>query len=75
MDDPVNSPLHYNNGGIECIEAIKASMTRPEFCGYLKGNTLKYLWRYMYKGKPKEDLAKAQWYLARLQEEVDEFQQ
>jgi hypothetical protein len=29
----------------------------------------------MYKGKPKEDLAKAQWYLARLQEEVDEFQQ
>ena len=74
MDDPVNSPLHYNSGGIECIDAIKASMTRSEFCGYLKGNTLKYLWRYMYKGKPQEDLAKAQWYLARLQEEAREFE-
>ena len=69
-DDPVESPVHYNTGSVECIEAIKASMSDTEFEGYLKGNAMKYLWRYAYKGKPVEDLKKAQWYLARLTEEV-----
>ena len=70
-DDPVESPVHYNTGSVECIEAIKASMSDTEFKGYLKGNAMKYLWRYDYKGKPVEDLKKAQWYLARLTEEVE----
>ena len=70
-DDPVESPVHYNTGSVECIEAIKASMSDTEFKGYLKGNAMKYLWRYAYKGKPVEDLKKAQWYLARLTEEVE----
>ena len=70
-DDPVESPVHYNTGSVECIEAIKASMSDTEFKGYLKGNAMKYLWRYAYKGKPVEDLKKAQWYLARLTEEAE----
>ena len=41
--DPVMKPDHYNNGAIEAIEAIKASMPENEFRGYLKGNALKYL--------------------------------
>lgn len=69
--DPVNAPQHYNTGSVECIEAIKASMSDTEFEGYLKGNAMKYLWRYGYKGKPVEDLKKAQWYLARLTEEIE----
>lgn len=69
VGDPVGSPVHYNTGSVECIEAIKASMSDREFTGYLKGNAMKYLWRYTYKGKPVEDLNKAQWYLARLTEE------
>ena len=69
--DPVESPVHYNTGSVECIEAIKASMSDTEFKGYLKGNAMKYLWRYDYKGKPVEDLKKAQWYLARLTEEAE----
>jgi len=64
--DVVNSPEHYRQGGIEAIDAIKASMTREEFKGYLKGNAQKYLWRYRHKGKPVEDLRKARWYLDRL---------
>lgn len=67
----VNSPKHYNTGGIECIEAIKASMSPEEYKGYLKGNAFKYLWRYTYKGKPLEDLKKAQWCLNKLIESVD----
>jgi len=65
-NDEVNNPAHYNNGKVECIEAIEASMSPEEFKGYLKGNALKYLWRYRYKGKPVQDLEKAQWYLEKL---------
>lgn len=64
--DEVQKPAHYNSGKVEAIEAIEASMSQEEFKGYLKGNALKYLWRYAYKGKPIQDLDKAEWYLARL---------
>lgn len=63
--DPVNHPSHYTQNGIECIEAIEASMTAAEFKGFLKGNALKYIWRYAQKNGA-EDLKKAQWYLDRL---------
>lgn len=66
MADVVNNPSHYTNGSIECIEAIESSMTHEEFVGYLKGNCIKYLWRYRLKGKELEDLEKAQWYLNKL---------
>lgn len=65
-EDVVERPAHYNQGGVECIDAIEASMTREEFKGYLKGNVMKYLWRYREKGRPSEDIRKANWYLDRL---------
>ena len=70
--DPVEQPDHYNKGAIEAIEAIKASMPANEFNGYLKGNALKYLWRYDYKGKPIEDLRKCRWYIDRLIKELNQ---
>ena len=63
---PVERPDHYNTGAIEAIEAIRASMPSEQYFGYLKGNVMKYLWRYDYKEKPIEDLRKADWYLNRL---------
>tara|TARA_R100001460_G_scaffold52489_7_gene91327 strand:+ start:1407 stop:1676 length:270 start_codon:yes stop_codon:yes gene_type:complete len=60
-EDVVNKPKHYNQGGIECIDAIEAMLTHEEFVGYLRGNSLKYRWRFRYKNG-KEDLLKAQWY-------------
>jgi hypothetical protein len=70
--DTVNNPTHYNTGNIECIEAIEESMSSVAFKGYLKGNCMKYLWRYDYKGKPSEDLQKAGWYLQKLTAMVTE---
>jgi hypothetical protein len=70
--DPVGKPKHYNSGNIECIEAIEESMSSHAFKGYLKGNCMKYLWRYDYKGKQVEDLQKAGWYLNKLTEMVTE---
>ena len=70
-EDVVNNPDHYNTGSIECIEGIQASMSAEAFAGYLKGNCMKYLWRYDYKGKPVEDLQKAGWYLNKLTDMVE----
>lgn len=62
-NDAVEHPSHYaGNGGIECIDAIRASMSTEEFCGYCKGNVLKYAWRYAGKNGV-EDLEKAKVYL------------
>jgi len=71
-EDMVNNPEHYNRFGIECIDGIEASMSIEEFQGMLKGNAMKYLWRYKYKDKPLEDLHKAQWYLGRLVKTLEE---
>jgi hypothetical protein len=71
-EDVVNNPDHYNTGNIECIDAIEESMSSIAFKGYLKGNCMKYLWRYDYKGKQVEDLKKAGWYLQKLTEMVIE---
>ena len=60
--DVINSPKHYASGDIECIEAIRASMSQVAYKGYLKGNIQKYVWRYEQKGKL-DDLHKAEVYL------------
>jgi hypothetical protein len=64
MHNPIN-PSHYTFGGVECIEAIEASMSPEAFKGFLKGNIQKYVWRYEQKGGV-ESLKKAQWYLQHL---------
>ena len=63
--DPVEKPVHYAAGSVECIDAIEAQMTPEEFKGYLKGNVVKYLWRELKKGG-KESLKKAKCYLNKL---------
>ena len=70
--DAVNSPSHYCQGGIECIEALKAATVN------LKGieavctaNAIKYLWRWKEKNGT-EDLKKSIWYIKRLIQEVSE---
>lgn len=65
-NDAVNSPAHYTQSNIECIDAIEASMGMLEFSGFLKGQVMKYIWRYRHKGRMAEDLEKAGWYLHRL---------
>ena len=72
VPDAVNHPSHYTGAGIECIEAIKASMTPDALAGYLKGNVQKYLWRYEKKVNPVEDLKKARWYFDYLINELEQ---
>lgn len=65
--DMVNHPSHYERYDMETIEAIKGQSTPDEYRGFLKGNIMKYLARYLSKNGY-EDLEKAQWYLETLHE-------
>lgn len=71
MTDAIN-PDHYKQGGIECIEAMKASMTPEQFQGYLKGQVIKYLWRLGLKDSAVQDARKAAWYLDRMISELSD---
>lgn len=59
-DSAVDHPKHYNVGQIEVIDAIEALEL-----GFHLGNAVKYLARAPHKGREKEDLEKACWYLQR----------
>lgn len=64
--DMVNSPPHYNQGDIECIDAIEAALGPEGFKSYCRGNAIKYLWRAELKHHDnKDDWAKAAWYINR----------
>lgn len=60
--DNVNHPQHYNKGGIECFDVIKAFYGKEAFEGFCAGNMLKYAMRYKHKGQALEDLKKIRFY-------------
>lgn len=60
MSDSVVSPSHYNQGAVECIDAIWETGNGR---GYCIGNAVKYLWRAGLKGEELEDVEKASFYL------------
>jgi hypothetical protein len=71
--DPVNKPYHYNHtDGIECIDYIKQVLGLDGFIAYCKGNAMKYNHRAGYKGNPVEDSHKAQWYINKMVQAMEE---
>lgn len=71
----VNHPEHYNKGlklngkPIEAIKIIDMFANMEGLTGeesFQLGTAIKYLTRFPYKGKRKEDLEKARWYLDKL---------
>ena len=73
--DMVNRPKHYTQGGIECIDALKAATVgKRGIEAVCVANVIKYLWRYEEKNGI-EDVRKAKWYIERLLKELKESQQ
>jgi hypothetical protein len=72
MADMINHPPHYTVGGIETIDYMKAKSTTEEFRGHLRLTALKYLSRMGHKDDSLKDLKKAQWYLNRLIQEIED---
>ena len=58
--DPVNRPSHYNSSDLQPIDAIE-----KWGLGFCLGNSVKYIARSGKKENHLEDLKKAQWYLER----------
>ena len=70
--DMVNHPVHYTQGGIECIDALKAAtVSKTGIEAVCTANAIKYLWRYEEKNGI-EDVKKARWYIDRLIRELEE---
>ncbi len=70
MIDNVNHPSHYCQGGIECIDALKAATVgKTGIEAVCVANVIKYLFRYENKNGL-EDVKKAQWYINRLIQEL-----
>jgi len=67
MSDNVNHPTHYTTGTIEVIDFIE-----DQKLPYHLGNAIKYISRCQHKGKLKEDLKKAVWYIDRYIELCDD---
>ena len=73
--DMVNHPKHYTQGGIECIDALKAATVgKRGIEAVCVANVIKYLWRYEEKNGI-EDVRKAKFYIERLLKELEESQQ
>ena len=63
--DPVNSPPHYNQGQIECVDAMRSAFGDAEVAIWAKIAAFKYLWRAGDKGPTKVDLEKCAWHTAK----------
>lgn len=69
--DMINHPTHYCQGGIECIDAIKAAtVNKRGIEAVCVANIIKYLFRYETKNGL-EDVRKAAWYVNRLIKELE----
>ena len=67
VEDTINHPSHYTFGKIEVIDVLE-----DWELGFHLGNAVKYIARAGKKNPEKtvEDLKKAQWYLARKIQEI-----
>ena len=69
--ETVEHPQHYNQGSIECIDAMIAAFGTAEVISFCKLNAFKYIWRakenLILNAEDKlntlEDLNKASWYI------------
>ncbi len=71
MRDMVTTPNNNPVAKVDSLDPNNAALG-PGYKYYLQGAIIKYIWRYEHKGNPAEDLAKAQFYLTRLQYEIGE---
>lgn len=71
--DMVNSPAHYNQSSIECIDEMILVFGKQVTADFCLGNVWKYRNRAPYKGNPIEDAKKADWYMMKYKELKDEM--
>eukprot|EP01047_Picozoa_sp_COSAG01_P014255 COSAG01_NODE_691_length_14217_cov_7.862658_1_plen_72_part_10 len=61
--DKIQSPPHYRQGNIECIDAMIAAFGKDRVQEYCRLNAFKYLWRMYDKDSVDMNTRKAIWFL------------
>ena len=69
--EAVDHPSHYNQGGIECWDAMEAAYGKEAVKAFCKLNAFKYVWRADNKNGM-EDINKAINYLNKYKELVEQ---
>lgn len=60
-EEIVHAPAHYQ-GEIECVDAMRAMMTREEFDAVCRAQVMRYVWRRGKKDDPLIEGGKAKWW-------------
>lgn len=56
-------PAHYNQGNIECIDAMISAFGAYSTAEFCKINAMKYIWRLGHKDDEAQEIGKIKWYL------------
>lgn len=64
--DTITKVDRYNQGPIECIDALESMLGRRDFIGWLRGTIVKYQWRLGHKAAALNEAEKADYYSRRL---------
>lgn len=70
--DMIHSPKHYNQGSIECIDAMISAFGNDAVRDFCKINAFKYIWRLGHKDEEAQEIGKIKWYLDKYLELSDD---
>ena len=70
--DEINKPNHYTQGTVECLDALDSMLEESSRIDFYRSQIVKYMWRLRDKGDPLKDAKKAQFYLGRLIEKLEQ---
>ena len=68
----ITKPKHYTEGKDECLDAIDSMLEESSRIDFYRSQIVKYMWRLRDKGSPLKDAKKAQFYLGRLIEKLEQ---
>lgn len=71
INDPVNHPLHYTQGKVECIDAMEMVFGETAVAHYCLCAAFKYMWRRKDKGNEEQDIQKSLWYFDKFVEIIN----
>ena len=70
--DEITKPKHYTQGKVECLDAIDSMLEESSRSDFYRSQIVKYMWWFRDKGDPLKDAQKAQFYLGRLIEKLEQ---
>ena len=71
MND-ISKPKHYTQGSVECLDAIDSMLDESSRIDFYRSQIVKYMWRLRDKGSPLKDAKKAEFYLDRLIQKLEQ---